>query len=331
LIPSLPHGDLSTIVLLICAIVGTTVAPWQLFFQQSYVIDKRITPRFVSYERWDLVVGIGFVLFGAFAIFSLSAGTFVGTKGFGGFQDAGAVASGIAHSAGYWPAVFFALALMDAAIIGAAAVSLSTAYALGDVLSFRTSLHHKVTDAPAFYAVYLVLIALAAAIVLIPGSPLGLLTNAVQVLAGVLLPSATVFLLLLCNDKTVLGPWSNSHGVNVFTGVIIALLVVLSLVLTCSTLFPQFGGRQILWTLVIGIAASLTVGLWTALTGRQQGKGRDATREERYSWHMPPLHELPARGLSPLSRGWLGVLRLYLVGAIVMVVYKVALLTLHRG
>src|SRR5579872_4603070 len=68
-VPSLPHGDTSTVMLLICAIVGTTVAPWQLFFQQSYVIDKRITPRFINYERWDLVVGIGFVLFGAFAMF----------------------------------------------------------------------------------------------------------------------------------------------------------------------------------------------------------------------------------------------------------------------
>ncbi len=220
---------------------------------------------------------------------------------------------------------------MDAAIIGAAAVSLSTAYALGDVLSFRTSLHHKVTDAPAFYAVYLVLIALAAAIVLIPGSPLGLLTNAVQVLAGVLLPSATVFLLLLCNDKAVLGPWSNSNRVNVFTGVIIGLLVVLSLVLTCSTLFPQFGAHQIIWTLSIGVMASLAVGLWMAISGSSRAAHKVITRAERDSWHMPPLRELPDRGLSSLSRLWLAVLRVYLVGAIVMVVYKVILLALHRG
>ena len=104
----------------------------------------------------------------------------------------------------------FAIALIDAALIGASAVSLSTAYAIGDVFSARHSLHRKVTDAKGFYAVYFLLIAVAAAIVLTPGSPLGLLTVAVQVLAGVLLPSATVFLLLLCNDKPVLGPWVNT-------------------------------------------------------------------------------------------------------------------------
>src|ERR1700730_1916044 len=169
--------------LLICAIVGTTVAPWQLFFQQSYVIDKRITPRFIAYERWDLVVGVGFVIFGAIAIFSITSATFAGHPEFGNFVDTGAVANGIAKYGGWWPAAFFAVALMDSAIIGAAAVSLSSAYAVGDLLSYRHSLHRKVTDAPQFYAVYIGLIALAAALVLTPGAPLGLLTNAVQVLA----------------------------------------------------------------------------------------------------------------------------------------------------
>ena len=88
-------------------------------------------------------------------------------------------------------------------------MSLSTAYAIGDVLALRHSLHRKVTEAKGFYAVYCRLIAVAAALVLTPDAPLGLLTDAVQTLAGVLLPSATVFLLLLCNDKAVLGPWVN--------------------------------------------------------------------------------------------------------------------------
>jgi Mn2+/Fe2+ NRAMP family transporter len=103
----------------------------------------------------------------------------------------------------------------------------------------RHSLHRKVTDAKGFYAVYCGLIVIAAAIVLIPGSPLGLLTLAVQVLAGVLLPSATVFLLLLCNDKPVLGPWVNNRWVNYFTGAIIAVLIILSVILTVSVLFPR--------------------------------------------------------------------------------------------
>src|SRR5271169_4129001 len=141
------------------------------------------------------------------AIIAFTAATFAGHPEFGNFTDAGGIASGIEKYVGKTAGVMFAIALIDAALIGASAVSLSTAYALGDVFSVRHSLHRSVADAKGFYAVYFLLIGVAAAIVLTPGSPLGLLTVAVQVLAGVLLPSATVFLLLLCNDKPVLGPW----------------------------------------------------------------------------------------------------------------------------
>ncbi len=123
-------------------------------------------------------------------------------------------------------------------MIGAFAVSLSTAYALGDVLGLKHSLHRGVGQAKGFYVMYAALIAGAATIVLIPGSPLGLFTEGVQVLAGVLLPSATVFLLLLCNDKAVLGPWVNGRFTNAFTGGVIALLIMLSVVLIASVVFP---------------------------------------------------------------------------------------------
>ena len=200
-VPQIPATDkLSDVVLLIIAIVGTTVAPWQLFFQQSYVIDKRITPRFIRYERLDLWIGIVLVIVGAVAILAFTAQAFTGTPVFGNFTDAAGVAAGLEKYAGRSVGVMFAIALIDAATIGAAAVSLATAYAIGDVFSVRHSLHREVTDAKGFYAVYALLIAVAAAIVLTPNAPLGLLTVAVQTLAGVLLPSATVFLLLLCND-----------------------------------------------------------------------------------------------------------------------------------
>ena len=101
---------------------------------------------------------------------------------FGDFTDAGAVATGLDKYAGRAPGVMFAIALIDACIIGASAVSLSTAYAIGDVLSLKHSLHRKATDAKGFYAVYCGLIVIAAALVLTPGAPLGLLTNAVQTL-----------------------------------------------------------------------------------------------------------------------------------------------------
>jgi Mn2+/Fe2+ NRAMP family transporter len=168
-IPQLPaHGKLSEVMLLIIAIVGTTVAPWQLFFQQSYVIDKRITPRFMRYERADLWIGILLVIIGAVAMMAFTAAAFAGRPAFGSFQDAGAVAAGLSKYGGYAAGGFFAVALIDANVIGAMAVTLSTAYALGDVLSLHHSLHRKPQEAKAFYAVYGGLVALAA-LVLTPG------------------------------------------------------------------------------------------------------------------------------------------------------------------
>ena len=99
--------------------------------------------------------------------------------------------------------------LLNASLIGAGALTLSTSYAFGDVFGIKSSLHRKFADAKLFYGMFAAMIAAAAAIVLIPGAPLGVITESVQALAGVLLPSASVFLLLLCNDREVLGPWRN--------------------------------------------------------------------------------------------------------------------------
>jgi NRAMP (natural resistance-associated macrophage protein)-like metal ion transporter len=329
-IPGLPQGGkLSDVMLLIIGIVGTTIAPWQLFFQQSYVIDKRITPRFIRYERADLWLGIVLVLIGAVAIISFTAGVFSGTPEAGSFQDAGAVAVALGKHHSHLAGVLFAVALIDASLIGASAVSLSTAYALGDVLSLKHSLHRKPTDALGFYAVYFLLIAGAAALVLIPGVPLGLLTNAVQTLAGVLLPSATVFLLMLCNDKEVLGPWVNSRATNLFTGLIVAALVLLSIILTASVLWPDLSSEVITDILVGGGVLSVIVVLagHVLRLRKEADSGEESapqlTGKALYEWRMPPLAQLKPMLLSKNDKLWMAVLRGYLVVAVLMVVYKV--------
>ncbi len=322
-IPSMPDGKLSDIMLLIIAIVGTTVAPWQLFFQQSYVIDKRITPRFIRYERADLWFGIVLVVVGAVAMMAFAAAAFEGTAGFGDFSDAGGVAKGLEAHSGHLTGVLFAIALIDASLIGAAAVSLSTAYAIGDVFSIRHSLHRKIGDAKGFYAIYAGLIVVSAALVLTPGAPLGLITNAVQTLAGVLLPSATVFLLLLCNDKAVLGPWVNARGMNLFTGAVIAGLVILSVILTASVLFPDQTGETVILSILGGGAA---LGLVAAFVAGAFRRGTATKRPEaaiRDVWRMPALSQLPPAQLSLSSRVWMGALRLYLVVAGGMVLFRI--------
>ncbi len=334
LVPQLPsYGKLSDVMLLIIGIVGTTIAPWQLFFQQSYVIDKRITPRFIGYERADLWLGIVLVIIGAAAMMAFSAAIFTGHAEFGGFTDAGGIAAGLEKYAGKTAGTLFAVALIDASIIGAAAVSLSTAYALGDVLSLKHSLHRKMSDAKGFYAVYAGLIVLAAALTLTPGAPLGLLTNAVQTLAGVLLPSATVFLLLLCNDRAVLGPWVNGRALNIFTGGVIAILVVMSVILTASVLWPGIEGGTIVEILAGGsLLAAVTAAVVRLLDqdpGATDAPVMDTMAKE--AWVMPPLQRLPPVRLSLQSRVWMLVLRGYLIAAVGLVLVRILQLAFNVG
>ena len=322
--PGLPGGgQMATVMLLIIGIVGTTVAPWQLFFQQSYVVDKRITPRFISYEKADLWIGIVIVVVGAAALMGAVAAAFAGTPAAGHFTDATGLAHGIAASAGRVVGVVFAVGLLDAAIIGAFAVSLSTAYAVGDVLGLKHSLHRGFRQAKGFYAIYAALVAVAAAIVLIPHAPLGLVIEGVQALAGVLLPAATVFLLMLCNDRAVLGPWVNGRGTNVFTAGVVAMLVTLSVVLTASVLFPAINGRQI--TEIIGVcaAASLLGGAWALARTRRSVGGVPIDRSGRENWRMPPLAMLSKPVLSTGRKLSLTVLRAYLAIAMILVIVKI--------
>jgi len=331
-VPNWPaHAKLSDVMLLVIGIVGTTVAPWQLFFQQSYVIDKRITPRFMKYEKVDLWIGIAFVLIGAVAMIGFSAQLFSGHPEFGNFTDAGGIIAGLEKYAGRTSATLFAVALLDACIIGAAAVSLSTAYAIGDVFKIRHSLHRGVGDAKGFYLVYFGIVAAAAALVLIPGSPLGLLTEAVQTLAGVLLPSATVFLLVLCNDRQVLVPWVNSTKLNVFTGAVIWVLVLLSIILTASVMYPDISGEAIVDVLVGGTVLAIVGYLATVLIRRNKRvvePGID--RSLRDTWRMPPLDTLEPQNMTVSTRVWMAVLRGYLVIAVGLVIVKVVQMTLLK-
>jgi NRAMP (natural resistance-associated macrophage protein)-like metal ion transporter len=163
LVPSLPGGPDSMVLMVVMAIVGTTVAPWQLFFQQSNVVDKRITPRWIRYGRADLVIGIAGVMTVAIALMAAAAFGLGHTTDAGDFTDAGAVASQLSDHVGHPVGVLFAIILLDASLIGAVTVGLATTYALGDALGKPHSLHWKITKAPLFYASYAALLAVSAA------------------------------------------------------------------------------------------------------------------------------------------------------------------------
>jgi Mn2+/Fe2+ NRAMP family transporter len=331
-VPGVKGGISGDAVLLIVAIVGTTVAPWQLFFQQSNIVDKRISPRWIRYERIDTVVGafITNIAAGAFMIFTFAA--LGGTKFFGNFTDSGGVQSALHSTVGYWAGGFAAIILINAAIIGACAVTLSSSYAFGDTFDAKHSLHRKVTDAKAFYGAYTGQVVLAAAIVLIPNAPLGTMTQYVQVLAGVLLPSAILFLLLLCNDGGVLGPWCNKLWQNVVTTVIIGVLVVLSMILVVNTLFKSVDVPTLTYGLFGAYAVVLAIGGVAGLVVRRRrvaaGLSADALADVRHldrdTWRMPRLDQLSAPTQSRFRMLCLYTLRGYLIISVVLITFKIA-------
>ncbi|HUY98669.1 MAG TPA: NRAMP family divalent metal transporter [Verrucomicrobiae bacterium] len=321
-VPSVQHGFSSNAVLLIIAIVGTTVAPWQLFFQQSNVIDKRITPRWIAYERADTVIGAVVVIIGAAALMMAAAHAFQGTPQAGHFVNAGQVAVGLARGVSGAAGAMFAVVLLVASVIGASAVTLATSYAFGDVFGLRHSLHHRFSEAKVFYGSYSAMVLLAAAIVMVPNAPLGVLTTAVQALAGVLLPSATVFLLLLCNDREVLGPWVNAGWLNVVASAIVGVLLVLSLILVLSTVDPHVDAGLLFVVLTGAMLACLVAG-GAALALRRDAPGpRPVPRSERMAWRMPPLALLarPRWSRGRLLGMW--ALRGYLLVAALLLVVK---------
>jgi Mn2+/Fe2+ NRAMP family transporter len=325
-VPGIQGGATSTAVLLIIAIVGTTVAPWQLFFQQSNVVDKRITPRFIGYERADTAVGAVVVVAGAIAIEVVAVFAVRGTNLAGKFTDALGVARALEHHS-YVFGALFAIVLLDASIIGASAVTLSTSYAFGDVFGLKHSLHRSFRDAKPFYASYSALVVVAAGIVLIPKAPLGLITTSVQALAGVLLPSASVFLLLLCNDPEVLGPWVNKRWLNMLAGVIIGVLLTLSGTLVISTVFPNVNVTVVaVVTAVALLVGGGGAGLWLEIIQRRGGRARPAparmTTQERTNWRMPPLALLKPVVWSPGTKLGMLLLRGYLVLSVVLLAVK---------
>jgi Mn2+/Fe2+ NRAMP family transporter len=237
LIPGLPAGGLTpNLVFLVVAIVGTTVAPWQLFFQQSCIADKRLRFADVKWARLDTFLGavITITVAGCMMI----AGNASHLHGFM-FTDPAQMAVDLGSFTGGFVKNAILLLMINAAVLGTTAISLSSAWAYGEVRGWPHSLQLPVRKAPGFYVVYLLCVAAAAALVLIPGAPLQLIILGVQVLAGVMLPSAIIFLQLLLNDKELLGEYANKPWNNLVNWTIIIVLFILSLILAAQVAAPN--------------------------------------------------------------------------------------------
>jgi hypothetical protein len=272
------------------------------------------------------VIGAAVVVLGAAALICVSAFAFGHTPLAGQFTDAGATAAGLQHTLGTAAGDFFALVLLNASLIGAGALTLSTSYAFGDIFGTKSSLHRSFSDAKGFYAMFALMVAGAAVIVLIPGAPLGLITEAVQALAGVLLPSASMFLLLLCNDPEVLGPWRNGIKLNVLATVIVAVLILLSLILMATTLFPKLNVTTFSTIGGAVLAAVLLIAGAVIWWNRRGGEGVTVIGTEpevpKEQWTMPPLALLQRPPASTARKLAMFSMEGYLLLAVVLLIVK---------
>jgi len=240
-LPSFPRGLTNNLLTLIMANIGTTIAPWMLFFQQSAVVDKQLEEKDIPYSRID--TAIGSVLTGVGAAFIMIAtGTALHATN-PNITHASEAATALVPVAGPSAGALFAIGLFDAGLLGAICISLASSWAFGEVFGWAHTLNVNVKSAPWFYLFYVVNLALAGAIVLIPGAPFVLITLFVQVIAVTLLPAALVFLILLLNDKPLMGPYVNTRLQNAIDWIIVGAVIAISSFYGLSTLLPNlFGG-----------------------------------------------------------------------------------------
>jgi Mn2+/Fe2+ NRAMP family transporter len=219
-----PGGSLNTLLLLLASTIGATVTPWMIFFQQSASADKGMTPSDLRHGRYDTAAGA--VLAAIFGIGALIAGSALlshGGAGIEGFAGAG-FPGALAHASGGAAGVVFALGLIEAGAVAILTISASTAYAAGECVGASHSFNTSPRNAAVFYAANVGVALLAAMVILIPGAPLLSIALNANVLATVLLPVSLVLMLMLANDRGLMGVHANRRSTNVIGIAIVAFV-----------------------------------------------------------------------------------------------------------
>ena len=242
LVPSLPGGMSGELLMIILANIGTTIAPWMIFFQQSAVVDKGLDLKDIRFGQMETLVGALLTCgVAAFIIIATGAALHHHVPPIvvdDAARTAEALVPLLPHGQGVLARKLFAIGLFDAGFLGALCISLSSSWAVGEVFGWAHSLNKSVRDAPWFYVLYLGMLLTAGAVVLIPGAPLVTITLFVQVVAVTLLPSLLVFLILLLNDEQFMGKHTSTRWQNIANWTIVILVTGLSSLFAISTLFP---------------------------------------------------------------------------------------------
>ena len=234
LIPNFPGGFNGQLFFFLMANIGTTIAPWMLFFQQSAVVDKGMQEKDIPWGKFDTLLGSALTIVVAIFIVIVIGTTLNGVD----IESAGQAAEHLMQTDRY-VGTFMAVGLFDAGLLGAICISLASSWAFGEIFGWAHSLNQNIKQAPWFYASYFFTLITSGLVVLIPGAPLVLITLFVQVIAVTLLPAALVFLILLLNDRPTMGDYCNNVWQNLIGGFIVVAIVVLSSLYGISVMFPN--------------------------------------------------------------------------------------------
>lgn len=215
-------------------IIGTTIAPWMQFYLQSSIVDKGLKAESYKYARMDVVFGSITVNVVAFFIIMLCAVTLFqnGLK----IETAKDAALALAPLAGSYASMLFAFGLLNASLFAASILPLSTAYTVCEAFGWESSLNSKFTEAPQFYGLYSLMIFLGSGIILLPDVPLIKIMYYSQVINGMLLPFVLIFMLLLINDKRIMGDYVNGRLMNIVSWLTVVVLIGLSVTMVVSSL-----------------------------------------------------------------------------------------------
>lgn len=220
-------------ILLIIALIGTTITPWGQFFIQAYVVDKGISIKHFHYTRAEVIFGAFVTVVVAFFIIVACAATIFAVGG--EISTAGEAALALEPLAGRFASALFAFGLLNASVLAAAILPLATAYAICEAFGFESGVNRSFREAPIFHGLFTFSIALGALVALIPGLPLFTIMVISQSINGILLPLILIFVMIIVNDRRIMGDYVNSRLNNVIAGLTTAGLILLSLVLVGSS------------------------------------------------------------------------------------------------
>ncbi len=232
-------------IVLFVTIIGTTIAPWMQFYQQSSIVDKGIKPSDYKLEKLDVIIGSIFaVVVAGFIVISCAATIFQANfdpaTGMGlQITDAAEAAAALAPLAGGFAAVLFALGLLNASLFSAAILPLSTSYTVCEAFGWESGVSRKWREAPIFFIIYTVFIIVGAIVVLL--IPIDQLIPAMllsQTLNGILLPIVLLMMLKLINDARLMGRFKNGLIMNIITWIVVLILIILTVIMLVSTFFP---------------------------------------------------------------------------------------------